>query len=428
MCGISGLLTAESSGFWHEDKELFKDLLIATSVRGIDSTGVFGATKEGATSWVKRIGDPYKLFEFHHTAKWFEEMGQDFKLVVGHNRAATKGEVSAKNAHPFEKENIILVHNGTLTNHYELKQTYGGEVDSETCASMIKEIGPVAALKEIRGAFAFVWFDSNERCLYMVRNDERPLHITTRIDKKTLMFASELETLVWAAGRRNIKTDGPKYLKPGVMYKFHIDNLTKYETEEVKLAPKSVYNQHVYNIHNAAYWEGHAFNKDEEDEETLQRWNQVSKVMRRRESFRNSRKNVPDLIEVVGPHRFQIKTQDKFQFIVEDCVETDAQVMFISNINVAGIKIQFVWYVTESMYANYLKNELRDFMKTELGEVPPDSKETIWQNKAIGDVFTVSTFSGNIVNIHALTKRLDTDPHYRVFLTSCQPVSTKSEN
>ena len=47
MCGLVGILTKRTNGFFSAEADAFQQMLYADAVRGHDATGVFGVTKEG---------------------------------------------------------------------------------------------------------------------------------------------------------------------------------------------------------------------------------------------------------------------------------------------------------------------------------------------------------------------------------------------
>jgi len=130
MCGIVGI----AGKITHQAKNVvFKDFLDVCQVRGRDSTGVIKVRddKDQSYTWVKSVGTPSSLFDFR---KYETEIERgDAVALVGHCRHKTSGEVSVKNAHPFDfpDEGIIGVHNGTLRNQHTLDGHHYSKVDSE---------------------------------------------------------------------------------------------------------------------------------------------------------------------------------------------------------------------------------------------------------------------------------------------------------
>ena len=60
------------------------------------------------------------------------------KFLIGHNRLATTGsEKENKNNHPFETSNLMLVHNGVISNHDSLKGNFALDYPEETDSAII---------------------------------------------------------------------------------------------------------------------------------------------------------------------------------------------------------------------------------------------------------------------------------------------------
>ena len=53
MCGIVGLISKNKSGFEHWSSSLFTQLLQMDSIRGKDSTGVFGVDQQNKIDLLK---------------------------------------------------------------------------------------------------------------------------------------------------------------------------------------------------------------------------------------------------------------------------------------------------------------------------------------------------------------------------------------
>ena len=211
MCGIVGIITAETNGFTTDEVDAFRDMLLVDTLRGFDSTGMFAVTNTGDVCGAK---DAVNGATFIKTPEFADIMGNaylDGKIAVGHNRWATRGSITDKNAHPFIiDDNLVLVQNGTYRgSHRHLKNT---DVDTEAVAHVINEHDDIeTALQNIDAAYAFAWYNLKKREFCIIRNDERPLFIAYA-SNGTVLFASELETILFAASRNNIEVMEKPYL------------------------------------------------------------------------------------------------------------------------------------------------------------------------------------------------------------------------
>jgi hypothetical protein len=185
MCGIVGIAGDINAG--HRDA--FKDLLRVCQVRGRDSTGAFSVNNTGVTGFVKTVGTPEQLLDTKSYDKIVDVTNA--KIMVGHCRAKTFGAVTGRNAHPFEHDHILGVHNGTLRGHYNMSGASTFEVDSDFLFSKISKEGVRETIPQMQGAWALVWYDSNEKTLNFLRNAERPLWFGYTEDKKVMIWASE---------------------------------------------------------------------------------------------------------------------------------------------------------------------------------------------------------------------------------------------
>lgn len=231
MCGIVGLISKFQSGFHYGSLDMFEQMLIADSVRGKDSTGAFCVSKLNGVKAIKHKGHPYDTFQTAAWKKFKEEAFQIGRILVGHNRAATRGEVSNTNAHPFVKDHIILVHNGTLHDHKGLADT---AVDSEAIATAIARDGYKAALKACKGAWALVWYDTKTKVLHLTNNGERPLAMLETSD--VMMFGSEIGLLQWMAVRNRLNgldKSEMKFIKKWELVKVHAGQNYSLSTEDL---------------------------------------------------------------------------------------------------------------------------------------------------------------------------------------------------
>ena len=201
MCGIIGLISKNSNGFYLKEAELFTHMLQMDTIRGLDSTGVFGVTPQSEIDIVKGNTNGWLFTSCKQYSDFEKDIFHKYHIVIGHNRAATKGTITSDNAHPFQEENITLVHNGTIFNQEELDVSV--EVDSHAIAIALSKADAVNALNKIHGPFALVWFDSKQKTLNLARNNERPLFLLEY--QNYWCISSEPGLPYWLNGRDGIK-------------------------------------------------------------------------------------------------------------------------------------------------------------------------------------------------------------------------------
>ena len=196
MCGIVGYIG--------------KNALINTvnglkvlEYRGYDSGGV-GFFDDNQPQIIKTIGSLSKLEEKINFNKYL-----NVNVAIGHTRWATHGNVSVKNAHPFESNNVILIHNGIIENYAELKDfliskgyEFKSEVDSEVAAHLIDYyyennnylLAINKALAKLKGMYSFlILFKDNQNTIYGVRKDT-PLYLGT--NNKDIIISSDLVGII----------------------------------------------------------------------------------------------------------------------------------------------------------------------------------------------------------------------------------------
>jgi hypothetical protein len=198
MCGIVGVISKVSGGLYYTDLDIFQNLLVCDSLRGEDSTGVFGVYKNRQARTLKVAAEPHMMFRCPEWDDFRTKAISGMQVVVGHNRSATRGAVNTANAHPFNEGRIILVHNGTLHNQKDFNKDV--EVDSHAITHALNERPAKDVLKEIDGAFAFVWYNREDGKTHIARNHERPLSFVETTSN--IYFASEAPMLDFVLGRR----------------------------------------------------------------------------------------------------------------------------------------------------------------------------------------------------------------------------------
>ena len=109
MCGIVGYIGPKQAA------PILMEGLSKLEYRGYDSAGI--AVHDGTKMHIHRA--PGKLAVL---AKLIEKKPLSGHLGIGHTRWATHGPPSEQNAHPHASGKAVVVHNGILENHQELRR------------------------------------------------------------------------------------------------------------------------------------------------------------------------------------------------------------------------------------------------------------------------------------------------------------------
>jgi hypothetical protein len=191
MCGIVGMIGDLHKSDW----SLMRHLLFMNTTRGVHSTGLFYVGSDCEVKMEKSQGAPGNLYEDESSDIWDWE-GKVLpnapvpKIIVGHNRFATKGKINSENAHPFNVGDWFGVHNGSLERYRHLSKTLH-EVDSKYIIDGCNQSGFTSTWESMRGAAAVVAYDQKKDLLHIARNEERPLVFAKLRGEKAWIFASE---------------------------------------------------------------------------------------------------------------------------------------------------------------------------------------------------------------------------------------------
>jgi glucosamine 6-phosphate synthetase-like amidotransferase/phosphosugar isomerase protein len=144
MCGLWGFNNQGKL-----DLDTVARIIEAADERGGHAYGVFGIRKNGQHFTYKSSG--------RSNTRLLLALIGDAKLVIGHSRLATSGDLSLLNAQPIITPGGVLVHNGNVEGHTEIMQRLNYQPftrnDSEAIAPMILNS---EAYNHLVGAFLFI--------------------------------------------------------------------------------------------------------------------------------------------------------------------------------------------------------------------------------------------------------------------------------
>ncbi|ATL94335.1 MULTISPECIES: glutamine--fructose-6-phosphate transaminase (isomerizing) [unclassified Aeromonas] len=181
MCGIVGAVAQRDVA------EILVEGLRRLEYRGYDSAGVAVFSANQPLQRVRRLGKVAEL------AKALDEQSVHGGTGIAHTRWATHGEPSERNAHPHVSEHIVVVHNGIIENHEELRAelqglgyVFSSDTDTEVIAHLVHHelksapsllVAMQVAVKQLRGAYGTVVMDSRDDSRVVVARSGSPLVI-----------------------------------------------------------------------------------------------------------------------------------------------------------------------------------------------------------------------------------------------------------
>ena len=215
MCGLVGIVGEKIQ---HKHTKAFRNLLFYDYHRGPHATGMVGVNKSHEVVMDKDAVPPFDLLEGSPLTNNLSQVKLDQfnKIMMGHNRWSTWGDPFDRNlAHPFEFENVIGMHNGSLDHGWQhrVSKIKDPLSDSHAAFSFINEEGIEEYWKRFgREAASLVFYDKNNKTWNAIRNHKRPLTYVEDEDGN-FIYASEAWMIRQACSKNNIKLKGE-----GVVY------------------------------------------------------------------------------------------------------------------------------------------------------------------------------------------------------------------
>ncbi|MBI5370439.1 MAG: asparagine synthase (glutamine-hydrolyzing) [Sphingobacteriales bacterium] len=118
------------------------------------------------------------------------------RLVLHHHRLAILDIASGKQ--PMSWNNLVIIFNGEIYNHLEVREKYGlqcrTQSDTETILQAYAKKGP-DCLSDFDGMFALAVYDRDKQELFLARDRAGKKPLFYYFDGKTFLFASELNAI-----------------------------------------------------------------------------------------------------------------------------------------------------------------------------------------------------------------------------------------
>lgn len=234
MCGLVGVY----GYIGDEERALFQDLLDLDIIRGHHSTGV-AFIPEDDTAKPVTIKDTVFPYELMRRDDFLHQINQPNLALIGHNRAATRGEVNVGNAHPFTHGDITLAHNGTLTGKWRLPDQSKFDTDSEALCHSVNLKGIDSTYEILEGAAALSWWDDDNYTMNLITNGDRPLHVCAINYGATVVWSSSNDVLKTCVHRRGFKPMNNAFYKmtDHQLFTFSVDEHGMVKEETRKLTP-----------------------------------------------------------------------------------------------------------------------------------------------------------------------------------------------
>jgi hypothetical protein len=238
MCGLIAMLSKGTTGFFTKDSDIFKQMLYADALRGWDATGVMGVDRLGNVDIKKQAAAAGHFLTTPQYETFSKNLYQKYHAVIGHNRKATHGDKKHADAHPFwdKEEKICLVHNGMISNHKTFCTT--STVDSAAIANALATDSIEDVISKVEGAFAFIWYNVEERKIHFIRNSLRTLFISEIAG--SYILSSEQALPLWICSRNDVKIDSVESVVPMTLYTYDLDTHKIVQGEEIKKKSTSV--------------------------------------------------------------------------------------------------------------------------------------------------------------------------------------------
>lgn len=196
MCGIGGIFIGEGQADLASLSTLFEGL----SDRGKHACGFSYRWNDSDKDLVWKAA--ISSIEAVKQGILASKIGSNLSYALLHTRYTTQGSTAYNgNNHPITGHNIILTHNGVISNDDRIFQTLGvnrlHQVDSECLNAALSHESPSWLIDNIHGAASIAWVDitQNQHEVHLLTNGRNPLVIGRTVEGH----------VVWASNKYHLE-------------------------------------------------------------------------------------------------------------------------------------------------------------------------------------------------------------------------------